>query len=165
MITALVLVERGVPALAVTLAALVPAVAEGLVADAVVLVRRPDSEVAKVAEGVGARLAEAGEDPWRSGAALARRDWLLCLEDGDIPLDDWARAIERFLAYGARERPLARLRRRPQPISKRVTRVWEAGFGGKIRAGDLVHRRLLEGAGRARPFPLTATIEREPAFR
>lgn len=167
MITALVLVERGLEALAATLAALVPAVADGLVADAVVLVRAPDAEVAEVADAVGASLVvvPGGDDPWRAGAALARRDWLLCLQDGDVPLGDWARTIERFFAFGAAGRDLARLQRRPHGLGGRAALLWEERFGARqARPGDLVHRRFLSSAKRARPVRLRAAVEREGTF-
>jgi len=53
MITALILTDDGIEPLAATLAALVPAVAAGLVADAVVLDLNAASEIAAVADGVG----------------------------------------------------------------------------------------------------------------
>jgi F0F1-type ATP synthase membrane subunit c/vacuolar-type H+-ATPase subunit K len=168
MITALVLAERGVDALAATLAALVPAVAEGLVGDAVVLVRAPDPEVANVAEAVGASLAVVpdGAGIWQAGAALARRDWLLCLEAGDVPVEDWARAVERFLAFDGGRRPLARFRRRPQALGLRMAHFWEGRVGVRqARAGDLVQRRFLVEGKRQRPARLSATLERDAAFR
>ena len=49
MITVLIRVSHGAEALAVTLSALVPAVADGLVADAVILAENLDEDVARVA--------------------------------------------------------------------------------------------------------------------
>jgi hypothetical protein len=56
MITGLVLVERGVEPLAATLSSLVPGAAEGLVGDAVVIARRADDDIARVADAMGASL-------------------------------------------------------------------------------------------------------------
>ena len=56
MITVVVRVERSIEALAVTLAALVPGVAAGLVADAVILVGRADDGVARLADAAGAAV-------------------------------------------------------------------------------------------------------------
>jgi hypothetical protein len=84
MITALILTEDGIEPLAATLAALVPAVAAGLVADAVVLDLDAASEIA--ADGVGAAHVRVAErrSAWPAGAAVARRDWLFCLAAGDV---------------------------------------------------------------------------------
>lgn len=164
MITVLIRVRRGPEALAATLSALVPAVAAGLVGDAVIMADGPDEAIAAVADAAGATLL-VGEEGWRSGAQAARRDWLLCLEDGDIPQEGWIRALDRFVSLARPERGIARLRR-PHGI------VWRgldalAGLLGRspIRAGDLVHRRVLLNETRTRtPVRLAATIARDPAF-
>ncbi|HVL72820.1 MAG TPA: hypothetical protein VM434_13180, partial [Beijerinckiaceae bacterium] len=80
LITALVHARHGPEALAATLAALVPGVAEGLVGDAVVLAAEP-GYAAPIAEAAGADFVPLGpaDDPWRAGAARARRPWVLCL--------------------------------------------------------------------------------------
>src|SRR3954463_6205736 len=99
MITALILTKGGIEPLAATLASLVPAVAAGLVADAVVLDLTAEPEIAAVADGVGAahvRIAT-GPSAWASGAAVARRDWLFCVAAGDVPQEGWIGGIEAFL--------------------------------------------------------------------
>src|SRR5688500_6335541 len=114
MMTALVLAEGEPEALAATLSALVPAVVEGLVSDAVVIVRDAHPTVATMAEVAGASLAVISDkaDPWREGGRLARRDWLLCLQSGDVPGEGWMRAVERFLAVAIRRgEPLGRFYR------------------------------------------------------
>jgi hypothetical protein len=170
MITALVLAARGPEALAFTLSALVPGVVDGLVGDAVVLTRRADPDVAAVAEATGAALVTiaAGEDPWRAGAARARRAWVLCLEDGDVPAEGWVRTLDRFVSRGAGERRFGRLTRRPAPLGARVSDLLGAGFGTRrVRAGDLVHRTVFEedGLRATRPVRIVAEIGRDPAFR
>src|SRR3712207_4537815 len=112
MITVLVRVTHGPDALAATLSALVPAVAAGLIGDAVILADRQDDTLAKVADAVGATLVVAGRGSWTEGARAARRDWLLCLDDGDIPQDGWIRVLDRFVALSRPEQGLARMRRR-----------------------------------------------------
>ena len=49
---------------------------------------------------------------WSAGAAAARRDWLLCLEAGDVPGEGWIGAVERFVAFAGEPR-VGRLSRRP----------------------------------------------------
>ena len=114
MLTAVILAERDPENLAATLGALVPAVVEGLLGDAVVVARLADPAVANIAEIAGASLAVApgDADPWREGGRLARRDWLLCLRAGDVPADGWMRAVDHFLVASARDRrPLGRFSR------------------------------------------------------
>jgi hypothetical protein len=166
MITALVLAERGPEALATTLGALVPAVVEGLVGDAVVITRQASAEVANVAEFAGAALvlASADADPWRAGAARARRPWLLCLAGGDIPGDGWMRSVDRFLIAATRHAHVLGRFSRPVELRTLVPGIAERWTGvDTARAGDLAHRRWLEAEPRARvrPVRIEATIERD----
>ena len=112
MITVLIRVSHGPEALVVTLSALVPAVAAGLVGDAVIIApaagRRDSSRWRMPA---GATLVVADDLSWRKVRGAARKDWMLCLDDGDIPQEGWIRVLDRFVTLGARERQLGRLRR------------------------------------------------------
>ncbi|HEX8665982.1 MAG TPA: hypothetical protein VF744_18360 [Beijerinckiaceae bacterium] len=161
MITALVLTDGRLEPLAATLAALVPGVAEGLVADAVVLSGADAAAVAAVADGVGASHVriDPGAGGWAAGAAAARRDWLLCLEAGDVPQDGWIGEVESFLAEAAGP-GLGRARR--DALLARLSLVPERLLGtGEVRPGDLVHRSLLTGPGlsrRVRPARLGVRI-------
>jgi hypothetical protein len=158
MITALILAERGGEALGVTLASLVPAVVAGIVGDAVLIAPRQDASVETIADGVGASLV---------AAAVARRDWLLCLEDGDVLADGWMRPLERFLATASATDPaVARLRRSSAGRAAAVRTAIERWAGTRRpRAGDLVHRAWLDGARqRVRPVAIRARIERDPDF-
>lgn len=163
MITGLVLVERGVEALAITLSALVPGVAEGVVGDAVVIARAADADIARVADATGAALVTIGpsQDPWTAGAALARRDWLLCLDAGDMPAEGWIRAVDRFtLTAAAAGYPLGRMARR-RPLGEHLALLAEGRLHPpRIRPGDLVHRTQLAAPGRIVPLP--AQILRDP---
>jgi hypothetical protein len=163
MITAIVRVERGVEPLAVTLGALVPAVANGLVGDAVVLVRSPDAAVEAVADAVGASLHVDPDGAWERAARQARRDWILCLADGDVPSEGWIRALELFIASSPPDRRFGRLSRRS---GKRafLEAVLHPFAGRQVRAGDLVHRSLLAGRPARRPRRVGAVIERDPVF-
>jgi hypothetical protein len=161
MITVLVRVTHGPEALAATLSALVPAVAAGLVGDAVILAGRPDEGVSRVADAAGATLIVAQDASWRAGASAARRDWLLCLDDGDIPQEGWIRVLERFVGLGGQERGLARLRRQNSIRGALAALLRRSS----VRAGDLVHRRvLLDGMKARTPVRLSAKIERDPVF-
>jgi hypothetical protein len=166
MITALILAERGGAALAGTLASLVPAVIAGLVGDAVLIAPRQDASAAAIAEGVGASFVARPyrSDPWRAGAAAARRDWMLCLVDGDVLAEGWIRPVDSFLAAAAAgNHALARLRR-SSAGSAATMRDWVERWAGTrtARAGDLVHRAWLDGARRrVRPVPIRARIERD----
>jgi hypothetical protein len=166
MITVLIRVTRGPEALAVTLSSLVPAVAAGLVGDAVVLAPEPDEAVARVADATGATLVVTEDRSWRPGAEAARRDWLLCLEDGDIPQEGWIRVLERFVSLSRPEQGVARLQHRQAGLLGRMLGgILRIAGGGAIQAGDLVHRRVvLDGVKPQRPVRLSAVIGRDPAF-
>jgi hypothetical protein len=169
MMTGLILAEGSPEEAAVTLAALVPAVVEGLLGDAVVIARQPDPALATIAEIAGASLvvAPANTDPWQAGGRLARRDWLLCLQSGDVPGEGWMRAVDRFLSGAAREgRPLGRFSRTGLGASAALSRLAEGTAGTRtVRAGDLVRRDWLAArdGSRVRPVRIAARIERDAA--
>jgi hypothetical protein len=162
MITVLVRVTHGPEALAATLSALVPAVAAGLVGDAVILTDKQDDILTKVADAAGATLVTAQRGSWIEGAKAARRDWLLCLDDGDIPQEGWIRVLDRFVALSKPERGLARMRRPSGGVINALVNLFASS---SVRGGDLVHRRVLMNEVKARmPVRLSATIERDPVF-
>jgi hypothetical protein len=171
MITALIHAEGLPEELAATLAALVPAVVEGLVGDAVIVAGQDDPELTAISELSGAKLVLVSPDidPWRAGAALARREWLLCLRSGDVPREGWMRAVDRFVATATRTgQPLGRLARRPP----RLASVF-ADFAGQLvgqghaRAGDLARRDwlLARDQVRARAVRIGAAVERDVVLR
>jgi len=163
MITVLVRVTHGPEALAATLSALVPAVAAGLIGDAVILAAKQDEILEQVADAAGATLVVAPDAPWTEGAKEARRDWLLCLDDGDIPQEGWIRVLDRFVALSKPERGLARMRR---PRGGAIGALLSLFASSSVRGGDLVHRRVLTNEMKARtPIRLAATVERDPIFR
>ncbi|MGO4387214.1 hypothetical protein AB4Y85_06730 [Microvirga sp. 2YAF29] len=160
MITVLVRVTHGPEALAATLSALVPAVAAGLIGDAVILTGKQDDELVQVADAAGASLVEG--KAWADGVKAARREWLLCLDDGDIPQEGWVRVLDRFVGLAKPEQGLARMRRQRAGLMSMIASLLA---GSSIRAGDLVHRRVLMNEVKARmPVRLSATVERDPVF-
>jgi hypothetical protein len=153
--------------LADTLSALVAGVAAGLVGDAVIVAATAHAGVATVAEATGATLVvlPARDNPWTAGARVARRDWVLCLEAGDVPAEGWIRTLDRFIGTARPGTALARLRRPHAGLPLRMIARGEGVLGvARPRAGDLVRRdRLLAGpvfAPRLKPRRLGARIER-----
>ena len=167
MMTALVFADGAPEELAATLGALVPAVVEGLVGDAVIITPQPNPVITGIAEVAGTKIviASPAADPWRLGATHARREWLLCLKSGDVPAEGWMRAVDRFLASSAQAgRPLARFsRRRAGPVSALVDLAERVMGTRTVRAGDLVRRDWLMAGdpARVRSFRIGATIERD----
>jgi len=172
MITGLIHVRRpeapdAVEHLADTLSALVEGVAAGLIGDAVIVAPTASMALDTVAEGSGARLVlhPDGASPWSAGANVARRDWILCLEAGDIPAEGWIRALDRFVGTARSGSDMARLRRPHAGLPGRVGAGWERVVGVKRpRAGDLVRRSALNGSApfspRIRPCLLPARLDR-----
>ncbi|MBE7245118.1 MAG: hypothetical protein INR63_09210 [Actinomycetospora chiangmaiensis] len=152
--------------LADTLGVLVSGVAGGLIGDAVIVSSCASEAVSAVAEATGATLVvHAGGSPYTAGAALARRDWILCLEAGDVPAEGWIRTLDRFVGTARPETGLGRLRR---PAAG-----WRAHLVGRVemvtgarqaRAGDVVRRDALRSgpafAARLKVRPLIARIDR-----
>ncbi len=167
MITALIQFRGDMEALAATLSALVAGVAEGLIADAVVLTAVADPDVEAVADAVGARVVVVGKAPcpWAVAAAVARRDWLLCLEAGDLLGEGWGDALDRFVAGTPGGERVGRLRRAPS-LGRALV---DSALGTRrVRAGDLVHRSLFGPQGlrkRLRPHGLAVRIKPAPLRR
>ncbi|CAH1669608.1 hypothetical protein [Chelatococcus asaccharovorans] len=113
MISAVIRAGGNLEALAVTLAGLVPAVAEGILRDAVIVDDGTVPGVQDLAEAAGAAYVAVngddtlGEDamvddalgggPWRAGAGVVKGPWFLLLAAGDLPGPNWIPALERFI--------------------------------------------------------------------
>ena len=126
-----------------------------------ILADRQDETLAAVADAAGATLIVAERGSWKAGARAARRDWLLCLDDGDIPQEGWIRVLDRFVVL---------------PSPSRASR----GCGVSGRACSAVSHHLfaaLDARRRSRASPradeevkartpvrLPARIERDPVF-
>ncbi|HEV7439617.1 MAG TPA: hypothetical protein VGN94_08335 [Methylobacterium sp.] len=173
MISALTYVARpgdpdAIDRLADTLSALVSGVAAGLVGDAVIVTGMACEAIDAVAEATGATVVvrPRGISPWAAGAKVARRDWILCLEAGDVPAEGWIRSIDRFVGTARPDVALARLRRPHAGLPQRLAAKGERVIGvGTARPGDLVRRdRLMAGptfSPRLKPRPLIARLERD----
>jgi len=99
MISAIIRAGRGSEALGATLAALVPAVADGVLRDAVVVDEQGSAETYEIADAAGTRYLKiaSGEDVWCRGAEEVRGPWLLLIAAGDLPEPAWTAAAERFI--------------------------------------------------------------------
>lgn len=172
MISALVAVATPVDAdaidrLADTLGALVAGVAGGLVGDAVIVTAgAADAGLATVAEATGATLVVSGaDDPWAAAARAARRDWVLCLEAGDVPAEGWIRTLDRFVGTARSDAVLGRLRRPHASWAVRLARPVERLVGARtVRAGDVLRRDRLARGARLAPRltvrPLIGRVDR-----
>ena len=157
MITAIILADDDIEALGATLASLVPALARGVLRDAVVVDASSSNDVAVIADAAGTaylRIA-GGRDPWRLGAELGRGHWFLLLESGDVPDSAWISEAERFLLVagppGARTMRAAVLRRPGRGIvglAHRLTR--QTWWRFRAAPGVLCPRAALMGTAPAR---------------
>jgi hypothetical protein len=161
MLTALVHAKSTPEALAFSLSALVPAVAEGLISHAVVILGpdRPSTE--RIADAMGATVLTPLREPWREAACIARGDWVLLLDAGEILDHGWIGAVERHLLHqtSARQRPaivpaaglLGRLRERAAMILGQ----------GLLRSGLIAPReRVSNGQSGGVPVILNGTRSR-----
>jgi hypothetical protein len=172
MISGLIHVARSadpaaIECLADTLSALVAGVAAGLVGDAVIVTAQACPALETVAEGSGATLVvrPPGANPWGAGARVARREWLLCLEPGDIPAEGWIRSLDRFVGTARPDMALGRMRRAHSALPARIVARGEGVVGARgLRAGDVVRReRVLAGlpfSPRLKVRMLTARLDR-----
>jgi hypothetical protein len=160
MLTALVHARSNPGALAVTLAALVPAVAEGLVSHAVVVLAGKDMDSERIADAMGATVIQAGDAPWREAAAIARGDWVVLLDAGETPDQGWIAAIERHLLQqsSARQRPaFLPVRGLAAGLAER-TGLWRAST--RLRSGFVAPRAMI-AAGTVPPTPVRLAIGRQ----
>lgn len=172
MISALISVARpndpnAIDQLADSLGALVAGVAAGLIGDAVIIMPQPTPAIEAVAEATGATivLRGRGSSPWSTGAKAARRDWVLCLEAGDIPAEGWIRLLDRFIGTARPDIVLARLRRPHTGLPSRLAARSETVIGVSApRPGDLVRRdKMIAGpnfAHRLKVRRLSARLDR-----
>jgi hypothetical protein len=166
MLTALVHAASTPGALAATLSSLVPAVAEGLVSNAVVMLPVPDPDAERIADAMGATVVIAANGHWQAAAMTARGDWVLLLEAGEVPGHGWIAAVERHLL----QQTAARQRSALLPVSGFAAGLTErlaVLLGpGKLRSGLVSSRRHASqgaGTGGGAPVRLSASRERMPA--
>lgn len=140
--------------LADTLASLVTGVAAGLVGDAVIVTAIPSEALATIAEGSGAELVVSGREasPWLAGARAARREWVLCLEAGDVLRDGWIRTLDRFIGTARSDVALARLHRSHCGPRERIAKGLDRLIGvGQLRTGDVARRVIVQRGPSFRP--------------
>ena len=79
---------------------LVPAVAEGLISHAVVMLPGSGADSERIADAMGATIMKStgvAERDWQDAARIARGDWVLLLDAGEVPGQGWIGCIERHL--------------------------------------------------------------------
>jgi hypothetical protein len=161
MLSALVRTSSAPGALALTLAGLVPAVAEGLLSHAVVLTRKPDADSERIADAMGASLVASPSQDWRLAAEAARGSWLLLLDAGDALDEGWIAAIERHLMLQAPPAFQPAFLPRREVMGRLRARFALANPAGRIAPGLLAPRTMvMEGRLPGSPVLLAGTRSR-----
>jgi rSAM/selenodomain-associated transferase 2 len=160
------------PKLAHTLAALVPAVVEGIVQEAIVVDGGSIDETRAIAEAAGTHLIEAPRgrgSQLDAGARVARGDWLLFLHADTVLDPGWAEEAQVFIKRvqtGRRDEAAAAFRfaldddgAMPRFIERLV--AWRCRLLG-LPYGDqglLISRRFYRRLGGFRPLPLMEDVD------
>ena len=159
MISAIVATHESERMLVLTLSALVPAVAAGLLGDVVVADAASRDATAEVAELAGCRFISSSEPlgaRLKAAAAQTRSPWLLFLRAGTVPEPGWIAAAEHFIhTANAADTPRAAAFRPPgaadmmRPRLAEVMALLRVTFGGGPRPeqGLLIARRLYDAIG------------------
>ena len=158
--------------LAHTLAALVPAVVEGIVQEAIVVDGGSTDETRAIAEAAGTHLIEAPRgrgSQLDAGARAARSDWLLFLHADTVLDPGWAEEAQGFIKRvqsGRRDEAAAAFRfaldddgAMPRLIERLVgwrCRLFGLPYGDQ---GLLISRRLYRRLGGFRPLPLMEDVD------
>jgi hypothetical protein len=158
MLNAIIATQESERALVPTLAALVPAVTAGLLAEVVVTDAGSRDATAEVADIAGCRFMASSEAlgaRLKAAAASTRAPWLLFLHAGEVPDPGWIDAAGAFIAKA--DRPESSVRAavfRPRAASASRSGLGEAlaalraAFAGaKSGRGLLIARGLYDGIG------------------
>ena len=159
MLSAIIATHESERALVRTLAALVPAVATGLLREVIVADAASTDSTAEVAEFAGCRFISS-DDPLgvrlTAAAQQTRAPWLMFLRAGVVPEPGWIAAAERFMqAVDMADKPRAAVFRPPgvadlmRPGLVEVVMMLRVALGGAPRPeqGLLIARRLYETLG------------------
>ncbi len=155
-----------------TLAALVPAVVDGIVQEAIVVDGGSTDETRIIAEAAGTHLIEAPRgrgSQLEAGARAARGDWLLFLHADTVLDPGWAEEAQGFIKRvqtGRRDEAAAAFRfaldddgAMPRFIERLVAlrcRLLGLPYGDQ---GLLISRRLYRRLGGFRPLPLLEDVD------
>lgn len=142
--------------LAATLGALIEGVTAGLVGHAVVVAPGGEKarDILRLAEATGADLLAASsraDADWRAAAGLARGEWLLFLEAGEMFESGWPSALERHAIAGF-GRPARALR---GGLAGLLERAFVAMRPARPASGVIMAKEALLGP-MARPSPALA---------
>ncbi len=152
-----------------TLAALVPAAAEGVVREVVIVDGGSTDRSLAIAEDAGAvilRNARGRGTQMHRGAEVARSDWLLFLHGDTALAPDWAEHVRDFIAAPASRNFAAAFRLRfddPSPEARRVE-FWVGVRCGLFRLpygdqGLLIHRDLYARLGGFAQIPFLEDVD------
>ena len=160
MLSAVIATRESERALVPTLAALVPAVATGLLTDVVVADAASRDATGEVAEIAGCRFISSRETAGarlKAGAAATRSRWLMFLRAGTAPEKGWIEAVEHFIAAADRSDGAARAAVfRPsrvedlmRPSFSEIAALLRAATGGSPRPeqGLLIARSFYDALG------------------
>lgn len=158
MLTAVIRSDGSQQALAATLAALIPAVAEGFLGHAVIVDTVGSADTERAADATGALYRRAGRvQAWREGAAHARGDRVVLFTAGDAPQTHWVQVVERHFLVAPQKPALI-------PMSGMVASLRERFVflvnGRGIGAG-LVIPRMMAAGGRLERAPVRLPVLRE----
>jgi len=155
-----------------TLAALVPAVVEGIVQEAIVVDGGSTDETRVIAEAAGTQLIEAPRgrgSQLEAGASQARADWLLFLHADTVLEPGWAEEAQSFMervASGRRDQAAASFRFALDDDGLMPRFVeWLVGLRCQLLAlpygdqGLLISRNLYNRLGGFRPLPLMEDVD------
>lgn len=163
MLTAIVHANSTPGALAATLSSLVPAVAEGLLSHAVVVMTAADADCERIADAMGATVIVAASGPWQAAALTARGPWVILLEAGEIPGFGWIAAVERHLLQQSAERQGVAVLPAAGLLERWRERLSMMTAAGRPRPGLIGPReRVADGTVSGRVARLSVVRERMP---